>query len=211
MVGYTLLYTVVMPLTQQILEKLYVHQKLSVAQISQLTGETQGKVNYWLRKFGIAKRTISDATYTRYNPDGDPFLQTKPIRMNADFLAGVGLGLYWGEGTKRNKTSVRLGNTDPDLIRAFLLFLTKVYQIDTSRLRFGLQIFSDMNIRKEEKFWRTLLQADEAQFHKTIVTLSGSIGTYREKSPHGVLTIYFSNRKLRDLLVAEIDRLRKVR
>lgn len=197
-----------MSLTKSALHKLYIDDSLSVAQIARQEGCSQNKVNYWLAKFAIPKRSISDAVYLRLNPNGDPFKALTISSKEDAFLAGLGLGLYWGEGTKKNMGSVRLGNTDPDLIRIFLIFLSKRYEIEAHRLRFGLQIFSDMDVTKEEKFWIKTLKSNKEQFYRTVVTSSGSIGTYREKSSHGVLTIYFHNKKLRDLLIKEIDNLR---
>ena len=193
------------------LNSLYVDQKKSAHDIARELGCSENKVNYWLAKHGIEKRSISDAIYLKHNPTGDPFL-IKSVHSHEDaFISGLGLGLYWGEGTKRNKTSVRLGNTDPYLIKAFLLFLRRRYQIDESRLRFSLQIFTDMNQKTEERFWSNFLGIPSRQFYKTINTRSGSIGTYREKSKHGVLTIYFGNRKLRDMLISEIERIKEIR
>ena len=84
-----------------------------------------------------------------------------------------------------------------------------MYGINDSKLGFALQIFSDMDQKKEEKFWREFLNINAKQFYKTINTRSGSIGTYRAKSEHGVLTIYFGNKKLRDILIGEIEKLKE--
>lgn len=185
--------------------------KKSVHTIARELRCSDGKINYWLEKHAIRKRSISDAIYIKNNPKGDPFSFQAP-RSNSDwFLSGLGLGLYWGEGTKKNLRTVRLGNTDPCLVRAFLIFLRRIYGIDGSKLHFALQIFTDMDQKKEEKFWREFLNVDAKQFYKTINTRSGSIGTYRTKSEHGVLTVYFGNKKLRDLLITEIEKMKKLR
>ena len=42
---------------------LYIEEKKSVAQIAILLECSQNKVNYWLEKYEIAKRSISDAMY----------------------------------------------------------------------------------------------------------------------------------------------------
>lgn len=195
---------------KKFLEHRYIHDKKSVHEIAKEAQCSDGKVNYWLEKYFIPKRSISEAIYTKHNPNGDPFLP-KMFQTNKDsFLFGLGLGLYWGEGTKRNLGQVRLGNTDPYLIRAFIVFLRKLYRIDNSRLRFAIQIFTDMDQKKEEEFWRDFLKVEAKQFYKTINTRSGSIGTYREKSKHGVLTVYFGNKKLRDILINEIEKLKKL-
>jgi hypothetical protein len=192
------------------LEQWYVRDKMSTHGIAAKLHCSEGKVNYWLRKHAIAKRSISEAIYNKHNPQGDPFLP-QSIRIRRDsFIFGLGLGLYWGEGTKKNLGQVRLGNTDPYLVRSFILFLRKAYAIDESRLRFALQIFTDMDQSEEERFWRSFLKVSSKQFYKTLVTRSGSIGSYREKSKHGVLTVYFGNKKLRDILIKEIEKLKEL-
>lgn len=198
-----------MVMDKKLLELWYLRDKKSVHTIARELNCSDGKINYWMEKHFIPKRSISDAIYTKHNPKGDPF-SSRVIQTNDDsFLFGLGLGLYWGEGTKRNLGQVRLGNTDPYLIRAFLVFLRKTYNIDNAKLRFAIQIFTDMDQKREEKFWRDFLKVRAGQFYKTINTRSGSIGTYREKSKHGVLTVYFGNKKLRDILIGEIEKLKE--
>ncbi len=107
-----------------------------------------------------------------------------------------------------NKNSVRLGNTDVDLIKVFLSFLKKIYNIEESKLRFGLQLFNDIPKQKALKYWSLTLGVPEEQFQKIIVTKSVRKGTYTKKSEYGVLTIYFSNTKLRDTIMSAITELR---
>lgn len=121
-------------------------------------------------------------------------------------LFGLGIGLYWGEGTKSSKTSVRLGNSDPRLIRKFIDFLVIIYGINRSRLRFGLQIFGDMNKERVLQFWTTYLNISRTQVYPSIViTPHRGVGNYRKKTQHGVLTLYFNNKKLRDTICRAID------
>jgi hypothetical protein len=195
---------------KKLLVQWYLNDKKSVHEIADILQCSESGINYWLQKFSISKRSISEAAYTKHNPKGDPFISQKPQTNRESFLFGLGLGLYWGEGTKRNLGQVRLGNTDPYLVRAFLLFLRKSYGVDNTKLRFAVQIFTDMNQKKEEKFWQKFLNVNAKQFYKTINTRSGSIGTYREKSKHGVLTVYFGNKKLRDILIGEIEKLKEL-
>jgi hypothetical protein len=192
-----------------ILKKLYVDRKKSASSISAELGVSTTKVNYWLKKFGIKKRSISDAIYVKNNPLGDPFKFNKISNQKEATLFGIGMGLYWGEGTKRSTTSVRLGNSDPELIRVFIIFLRKIYSIDRKRLKFGLQIFQDIDSEKVLIFWSKYLKIPLSQFYKPIVTISNKKGNYTRKVEYGVLTIYFNNKKLRDVLVGEIHNIEK--
>ncbi|MCR4263730.1 MAG: hypothetical protein NUV98_03380 [Candidatus Roizmanbacteria bacterium] len=182
---------------EDILRDFYLTKKLSVSAIAKKFCVSESKINYWLFKYGIGKRSISEAIYIKKNPQGDPF-RFKIPKTRADLiLYGLGIGLYWGEGNKRNKNSLRLGNVDPNLIKAHISFLERIYSIDKSKLKFGLQIFSDVSPNIAQKFWIDKLNINLSQFHKVIVTPARGIGNYKNKSKYGVLTVYFNNSKLK--------------
>lgn len=184
----------------EVLKSLYSRRKFSAREISIHLGHSQSKINYWLARYRIAKRSISESMYNKHNPNGDPFELPRLQYHSLVFLAGLGLGLYWGEGNKKNPTSVRLGNTDPRLIKTFIQFLISIFKIKPFKLRFGLQIFSDMSPKEGLLFWASELSkfgVTHKQFQKVVVTPARSIGTYREKTRHGVLTVYYSNVKLK--------------
>ena len=185
------------------LQKLYISDRKSSSEIAKIFSCSEHKINYWLAKHSIQKRSLSEAMYQKYNPNGDPF-KIKPANNIKDAkLLGLGLGLYWGEGNKKNKNSIRLGNTDPRLIKKFIEFLVEIFGIKKDKLRFGLQVFTDMSEKSALNFWLKELREFgiiRNQFFKVTVTPARSIGNYREKSKWGVLTVHFSNTKLKKLL-----------
>ena len=73
-------------------------------------------------------------------------------------------------------------------------------------LRFGLQVFSDIDPGVSLTYWVAELDVDKSQFYKIHITPSGSLGTYRNKSNHGVVTLYYHNKRLRDILVNALPR-----
>ena len=188
------------------LRKLYLDQRRSVFEIAQRLHCSEGKINYWLKKLGVQKRTIAEAIYTKHNPNGDPFSLREPKSLKEALLYGLGLGLFWGEGTQRNTYAIRLGNTDPLMLKKFIEFLETFYRIRRQKLRFGLQIFSDMPPRQAARYWQKELQIPRSQFQKIIVTPARSIGTYRRKTRHGVLTVQYHNKKLREILGHQLAR-----
>lgn len=173
-------------------------------EISLELGCSVHRVKYWMDKYQIERRTISDAVYLKHNPNGDPFKIKSALTREQMLLWGMGIGLFWGEGNKKDRYAVRLGNTDPKLLITFINFLTEICGVDKSKLKFSLQIFSDMDTAKELDFWIKELGVDSSQFYKITVTISGSLGTYRRKSEHGVLQVYFHNKKLRDFLISKL-------
>ena len=172
-----------------------------MSDIASSLGCSVNKVVYWMDRYGIKRRSIGEAIYQKHNPHGDPFT-VKPIKTKSDAkLLGMGIGLYWGEGTKANKYSVRLGNTDPALLNIFMLFLTELFGVKKTDMRFGLQIFSDIDPQEAMEFWTRELAVKPSQFYKITVTISGSLGTYRRKGAYGVVTVHYHNKKLRDIIV----------
>lgn len=187
---------------------MYLKKGMSVKEISEKLGYSERGINYWMDKNGISRRTRSEAMYLKYNPNGNPFKIKKPKSLEESKLLGLGLGLYWGEGTKSSRHSVRLGNTDPELIRNFIEFLEIICGVNRSKLSFGLQIFSDIDPIGAEEFWIEKLKINPNQLYKTIITKPRGKGTYRNKTRYGVLTIYFNNIKLREYIEKEIDKLK---
>ncbi len=187
------------------LESLYLQKKYSMQHIARLHRCSLRQVQYWMEKHEIPRRSISEGVYLTHNPKGDPFKFQPPVTAADYELFGVGLGLYWGEGTKSSLVGVRLGNSDPSLLRKFVDFLVRFYGIKKTDCRFGLQIFSDIEPKKALDFWTKSLKVRKQQFYPTIVvTRSGSLGTYRKKSVYGVVTVHYYNTKLRELLNAHL-------
>jgi len=188
-------------ITREYLKNLYIVKHKSAQEIAELISCSPNKINYWLTKYKISKRTISDAIYIKHNPDGDPFKFVYPENIEDAKLFGLGLGLYWGEGNKANKNTVRLGNSDAALLSKFIEFLIKFFNIDKKDLKFHLHIFSDIDVNEALAYWIKKLKINKKQFYKPMITISGSLGTYKNKSKFGVATVYYGNIKLKNKLV----------
>lgn len=137
---------------------------------------------------------------------GIHFFFHEPKNMKEAELFGLGIGLYWGEGTKANKNTVRLGNSDPNLLNKFIEFLVKIYGVDKESLKFELQIFNNVPTEEAEKYWTKELDIKKKQLYKTRVTPSRGEGSYRKKNCYGVMTVYYGNTKLRNRLVEILPR-----
>lgn len=188
-------------ITKKYLENLYTVKHKSAQEIAKLIGCSSNRINYWLAKYEISKRTISDAVYLKHNPNGDPFKFTPPENIEDAKLFGLGLGLYWGEGNKANKNTVRLGNSDPALLNKFIEFLIKFFNINKKDLKFHLHIFTDIDVNDALLYWARKLEINRNQFYKPFIAKSGKLGTYKNKSKFGVVTVYYGNIKLKDKLM----------
>lgn len=181
-----------------LLQHLYLEQKKSMQEIADMQKVSLTKVAYWLNKHKIKSRPRSEALYVKNNPNGDPFKIIKVTSKEDNFLLGLGLGLWWGEGSKRHKHAVRIGNSDPMLIKSFMKFMVEIMGVNKNKFRFGLQVFSDLNVTEVKSKWINALEIEESQFFPTtIVTPKRGKGNYKNINEWGVVTLYYSNIKLR--------------
>ena len=191
-------------ITRELLSELYLIKKLSSKNIAIQLKCSETNINYWIKKFNIKKRTISEAIYQKNNQKGDPFLLNHPKTLRQMFLFGLGLGLFWGEGTKRNLHAVRLSNSDPELVKKFIDFLVNIYNIDKNKLRFQLLSYDDLNLNKLMTFWTKYLSVKSIQFFKSTILKKRGKGTYLKKMKRGVIIVSFGNIKLRNLICSQI-------
>ena len=179
--------------------RLYSRNKLSMQEIAIVLGCSLNKIAYWKKKYDIKSRSRSEATYVKRNKTGDPYKIKNKLTMSDLILYGIGMGLYWGEGTKADKGSVRLGNSDPYLIKKFIYYLKRICGVNEKKLKFWLQLFSDIDRERAIGYWKKELGLVDFKPSITI-SLSQNKGSYKNKGKFGVLTLYVGNIKLRNWL-----------
>ena len=190
---------------KHLLNELYIVKAMSMNEIAEHLSISVHKVHYWLKKHSINVRSYSEASYVKYNGLVDPFEINTSLTTDEERLFGMGVGIYWGEGNKKSLNAVRVGNTDANLIKVFVMFLIKICGVSPEKIRYGLQLFSDVEESDALSFWQYELNIERNQIMPTISRIkSGKIGTYKVKNQFGVMTVYVFNRKLRDWLVDQL-------
>ncbi len=77
----------------------------------------------------------------------------------------VGTALYIGEGFKRDG-KVGMANTDPNVLRFFVTWLRRCFEIDETRLRVRMYLHQGLDLEASEQFWSELLEIPRAQFRR---------------------------------------------
>lgn len=178
----------------------------SAKEVAKEMGFSENKVNYWLNKLGIKKRSISDAIYLKANRDGDPFKVDLNVEINNPILYGLGVGLYSGEGEKVSRHHVRVANGDFRVILSFRRFLREVCKLREEKIRYSIVCFNDSNTAEVERYWLKKLELKGKVFGKIVQVPSQGRGTYRRKSVNGVCTITVSNVKLKSWIMEQINK-----
>jgi hypothetical protein len=127
------------------------------------------------------------------------FLKNHPL-----FVAGV--MLYWGEGDKASKNGFRVSNSDPELIKLYLLFLRRICGAELARIRASLILYPDLDQKTCENYWSKKIGLSLDNFTKSIY-IKGRRPT--KKLQYGVCTISFSSRFLKEKMLIWISALPK--
>lgn len=88
-------------------------------------------------------------------------------KANPLFVAG--LCLYWGEGDKRNRSALRISNTDPGIIALFRHFLIEICGADKGKIKSWLLLYPDLSEEYCKRYWIAAAGLDSANFTKSII------------------------------------------
>jgi len=108
--------------------------------------------------------------------------------------------LYWCEGGKGYYESVRFVNSDPVLIKTFLILFRKSFQLDENKLRVLMHLHSYHNEKTQKSFWSNLTKIPKTQFNKTFLK-PHTKKRIKDNYP-GCVVICYHNRKVARILRA---------
>ena len=194
------------PLAKNNLEKLY-NNGHSMTEIAETLSCSVHKVAYWMEKYNLTRRTLSQAIYLKANPEGDPFKIKTDLDRKEMFLLGLGLGIYWGEGERISKDKVRVANSNPEVIKAFIRFLLDICQLKKHKLLYQIICFNDSNLVETKKYWSDQLGVSQEKFGKIVQIPTQGKGTYKKKSSKGVCILTVSSIKLKPWIMKELQKL----
>jgi hypothetical protein len=110
------------------------------------------------------------------------------------FIAG--LFLYWGEGSKTQRVTTALSNTDPSMIRFFIRWLESL-GVDKKKLRVYVHLYSDMDVEKELAYWSAVLNLPRTSFRNPYIKASKrSDISYTQNFSHGTCNLIYDNRDI---------------
>jgi hypothetical protein len=157
------------------------------------------------RALAAAKRTNQarfkakrDAAYAQGSDEFDALAIEPGFR---DFVC-----MYIGEGYKRNRNRVSIGNSDPAVV---LLSASWIRRLSTRPLSYGLQYHADQDPEELIRFWATLLGEPRDRFRLQRKSNSGQLKGRNWRSRYGVLTVTVYDTYLRSRMQGWIDRVER--
>lgn len=182
----------------------------SYSEIKVVLGVSKGTLSAWLADMPLSAgqiRQLRDLNPKRIENFRETMRKKREERLEAAYKNArkdigkltqrdvfiAGLCLYWAEGTKSLRGKTEIANTDPMIIKAFLEWL-KIIKIPVEKLSVRLQLYSDMDVRKETAFWSNVLGIPKSRFRKPRVKTSSLAGLTRKHGHgHGTCDLIFDN------------------
>jgi hypothetical protein len=169
-------------------------------EIARVVGVSLSSVSLWVRDIELedvqqaslrcrAARRRGEATASRARAlRRDAQKCGREAARQSDPLHIAGCMLFWAEGDK-HRNSVRLSNSDPDLLRLFVLFLRRCYDADVARIAVTCYLFADhlQRQREVEDFWLRTLQLPKSCLRPSIVNVYSKYSQKKRcnKLPYG--------------------------
>jgi transcriptional regulator with XRE-family HTH domain len=120
----------------------------------------------------------------------------RQLARRGDPLVLAGCMLYWAEGDK-SRNSVRMSNSDPEVLRVFIRFLRNCYGAEDCRLRASCYLFTDHVARQSEieQFWLDALDLPRASLGTSIVNVYSKYSQKkrRNKLPYGTCKLVYND------------------
>lgn len=93
--------------------------------------------------------------------------ELKELRYNPLFIAG--LMLYWGEGGKNPRTGAKFSNTDPELIKLYVFFLTQACRIPMEKIKLHILVYPDLEEKTCRAYWSRTSGVPWENFTKSVL------------------------------------------
>ncbi len=186
---------------------------MSYSQIKSKINVSKSTLSAWLKEFPLSRQKINEL---RANSPKriEKFRNTMRAKRektfdsvfhkvgnelgrlsDRDILIG-GIFLYWGEGSKSADYTTAVSNTDPDVLKFFIKWLS-LFGIKKDKLKISLHLYSDMDINEEINYWSKELNVPKSNFKKPYIKKSKLAGlSYKNGFGHGTCNVKYLNKEM---------------
>ena len=191
---------------EQRLKFLYFNEKYSAKDIAVNFDLSLSLVYRLMIKYNINRRTGQEQQKILFSKKPLSYCYQKPLNPNQSNLNIATLMLYSGEGAKTGK-NVDFINSDPLLHQVFIKYLRTICNVDENRIRLYLYCYSNQNLKKLISFWIEKLNILKGNFTKPYIKISKP--NISRTTPYGVIHLRYSDKKLLDEILLNIQDLNK--
>jgi hypothetical protein len=192
--------------------ELRAERRLSIVEIAERLALPKTTVFYWVRDLPLGRPRRDNAdTGARAMQSKFRLLREEAYREGRESFPALSamdrtfrdfVCMYIGEGYKRNRNRVSIGNSDP---RVVMLATRWLRALSSNKLQFSVQYHADQNLRDLSEFWASTLSVDPQDIRLQRKSNSGRLGGRTWRCEHGVLTVTTCDTLLRARLQAWMD------
>lgn len=177
-------------------------------EIAQLVGCALSSVSYWTRDIkltpeqcaqlrsrnpAINGQLVAVANATRARARRTEFQQHgRRLARRSDQLHIAGCMLYWAEGSK-SRNSVQFVNSDPEMVRFFVAFMRRHFNVADEAFRIDCNFFADHLERQHEieQFWLDTLRLPQSCLRKSTVNVYSKYSQKKRTNrlPYGTVKV----------------------
>lgn len=198
---------------------------MSYSQIKDELGVSKSTLSVWLKDMPLSEsrvralRANSERRIEKYRATmarkkserrEEVFLSVRDeILKSKDPEFVSGFYLYWGEGTKTAEYSVSFTNSDPAMVKCFILWLCKL-GIKRQQMKVKLHVYRDQQEPTMRQFWSRILQIPLENFNKSYVKSSRlEDKNYKGMFSYGTCVVSYHDRDMHEYVMAGVRFLRE--
>lgn len=197
-------------------------RNLSYSQIKNKLGVPKSTLSSWLKDYPLPKSIIiklRDRNESRIEKFRQTMANKRESRLEKIYaeekniikkisrrdILFTGLALYWGEGSKSDWSKIAITNTDPSMLKFFILWLKTICGINKKDLTATLHLYKDMDIKKETNYWSKILNISDKQFRKPYIKNTNlSRINHKGGFGHGTCRIAFYSVELKQKIMMQL-------
>lgn len=187
----------------------------AINEIATALGVSKASISLWVRDIELSKEQRSKLTQRGFSVEAIEKRRINRIQKTTDRhkdisnnakkditvlskheLLLIGTALYWGEGGKTEKGSVRVANSDPRLIQVMMRFFREVCEVSEEKFRGHVHTFSHLNAEAAEEYWSKVSGISRNKFYKTYSKPSSASLGKKDTLPYGTFQIYVGDIEL---------------
>ena len=184
----------------------------SYSQINKEVKVSKSSLSLWLKRYPLSEvrlrelRDFNEQRIERFRNTMQAKRETRlekayqeeqnyllPLTKKELYIAG--LLLYWGEGAKTTPYVASLSNTNPEVVKFFLFWLSSVLHVPENKIIVRLHLYVDMDKKNETNFWSIQLGLPLNQFKPPYVKKTTLRGLTYKGFGHGTCNLIVYGRE----------------
>lgn len=200
--------------------QLRVEKKLTIDEIAERLSLSKTTIYYWVNHIEIPRKPAQgfrtedqirgtkamQARYTRAREAAYRRGLAEFETLSEDLTFRDFVCMYIGEGSKRDRNTVAICNSDPTVV---VLGNKWIRQEGKNKIRYSVQYHADQDLEQIVAFWSQLLGVSPEAINLQRKSNSNQLAGRSWRSEHGVLTVSMGDTQLRARLQAWMDLVRK--